>query len=210
MPIKLILIMATVSWMFTGCSHTTKKPGLVSLQEFVVDCPRTQVFDRALAIAQQRNLEVKVLEKSSGLIRFERSALLPSDLDRYCVFPLVDDRDDLPIATYTSFVRDEGSAIGAVSLNFLATESSERSTKVSIRGNWTAILSGELGEYSGPVSSTGVLESELQDELAAQRTCGTTQHDKSGDKLGQLQRLRDEGLITEGEFETKRKALLPN
>ena len=51
--------------------------------EFSVAAPRDVVFDRLLRIGQARNLNVQVLEKSSGIVRFENAALSPAFLDTY-------------------------------------------------------------------------------------------------------------------------------
>lgn len=191
-----------------GCTRMLPKPGTPSLHDFTVACPRSQVFDLALAFAQQRNLEVKVLEKSSGLIRFETTTLTAPDLDRYCVFPLVSSRDNLPTHTYEAWAREYvGVVAGTLSLNMLLSETGPNSTKVSVRGNWSVVMTGDGSRYAGPVSSNGFLEDEIQRYLEGQQTCSANAPSSNSEKLDQLRRLRDKGVITPAEFQRKQKEL---
>jgi hypothetical protein len=184
------------------------KPGSANLHEFTVACPRSQVFDHALSFAQRRNLEVKVLEKSSGLIRFETTTLSAGSLDQYCVFPLVSSRDNLPTHTYEAWASEyAGVVVGTVSLNLLLSEDGPASTKVSIRGNWSVVMTGDGSRYSGPVSSNGFLEDELRRYLEGQQACSANAPASNAEKLEELRRLKDKGLITPAEFQRKQKEL---
>lgn len=116
-----------------GCTRIVAKRGETSLEDFVVTCPRNVVFDQALSFAQQHNLEVKVLEKSSGLIRFERSALTAPNLDRYCVFPLINERTNQPIGTFEGWGEEyEGTSVGTVNLNLLLSENGASGSVVKL------------------------------------------------------------------------------
>jgi hypothetical protein len=184
------------------------KQGAPSFETMTVGCPRNEVFDHALAFAQARNLEVKVLEKSSGLIRFERSSLGANDLDEYCIFPIVDARTGQPVSTFQDWDREyEGIAVGAVNLNFLLSEEGPARTLVNVRGNWSVVMrDGEIG-YSGPISSNGTLEDQIREYFDGQQRCAAPTKTTTQDKIEQLRRLRDRGLITAEEFQRKQKAL---
>lgn len=187
-----------------GCSRPVLKPGSTSLKEFSVQCSRNQVFDETLRVAQRRNLEVKVLEKSSGFIRFERTALGPDDLDQYCVFPLVSPKTGVPVSTFQDWGSTYGvPAVGTVNLNILLSEAPPNATSVSIRGNWSVGARGE----GVPVSSTGVFESEVEADLASSAVCGTPKGAVDPEKLQRLRGLLDRGLISTSEFEQKKRAL---
>lgn len=188
----------------TSTGTTMIKRGQPSLKEMTVACPRAQVFDYTLAFAQARNLEVKVLEKSSGLIRFERSALSAADLDQFCIFPIVDTGTGEPVGTFEDWDREYlGFSEGTVNLNFLLSETGARSTNVSVRGNWSV----SMNSYTGPVSSNGTLEDELLDHLAGQQGCSLPAKPTTDEKVEQLRRLRDKGLITAAEYHQKVREL---
>ena len=206
--ISVAIVALVIALCGSGCSRAVLKPGTTSLEDFSVACPRNQVFDQSLSFAQERNLEVKVLEKSSGLIRFERSTLGASDLDHYCTFPWVDSRTNQPAGTYESWADEyEGRPVGTVNLNVLLSEAGPASTKVSVRGNWTAIMEGTALNYTGPVSSNGTLEDQLRQYLEGQQACSTSSSSSNAEKLEQLRRLRDKGLITPEDFQRKQRAL---
>ena len=53
-----------------GCHRARIIPATTSFADFDVAYPRERVFDAALSVANRLNLNVAVLEKSSGLLRF--------------------------------------------------------------------------------------------------------------------------------------------
>ena len=55
-----------------------------TMENFTVPAPRERVFDAALAVSQRLNLQVAVIEKASGFIRFENAVLTPQQLDDFC------------------------------------------------------------------------------------------------------------------------------
>lgn len=128
---------------------------------------RAEVFDAALAVAQAANLNVAVLEKDSGLIRFESASLSPQQLDRYCHYPVVYVESGKPFDTfenwnYRSVVAGVGHVFGSVTLSFLISETADGSN-INLRSNWAARNNTE----SLPCQSKGILERELLDQLAA-------------------------------------------
>ena len=74
----------------TGCATTGRLvPAQTAIQDYSINAPIQKVFEAALVVAQSRNLDVAVLEKQSGLIRFEAAFLSPTQLDNYCKYPYV-------------------------------------------------------------------------------------------------------------------------
>lgn len=154
-----------------GCRpYPVPKPGDISFKEFIVPCPRPEVFDDALAFAHASNLVVAVLEKSSGLIKFEQANLTVTDLDAFCEFPLRDAKTGAPFSTFWEWNQWWGERIGdsKVFLNVLMSEKGSKQTSINIRGNWSAVLSNDA--YTGvtrayTLDSTGVLEGMLRKHL---------------------------------------------
>ncbi len=66
---------------------------------------------------------------------------------------------------------------------------------------------GHRSDYSGPVSSNGSLEDDLKRYLEDEKGCGSSTPSSSSEKIEQLRRLRDKGLITPEEFQRKQKSL---
>ena len=88
---RFALLAVLLAWLsLTACVApvaVTPVTGEVSFADFSFSQSRDQVFDLALAVAQRLNLNVAVLEKSSGLLRFESAVLSADQLDKYCVYP---------------------------------------------------------------------------------------------------------------------------
>ena len=206
--VSLAIVVLVVALCGAGCTRIVAKPGATSLENFSLTCPRDRVFDQALSFAQERNLEVKVLEKSSGLIRFERSSLSALDLDRYCIFPLVNSKTNMPVGTFESWGAEyEGTSVGTVNLNLLLSENGSANTNVSLRGNWSVQLVGDRWDQVIQVSSNGTLEDELKAYLEERQSCAEQRSSTGAQKLEQLRRLRNKGLITPAEFQRKQKQL---
>ena len=141
-------------------------PQAASYHEFTVAAPRDRAFDELLRIAHRNNLSVHVLEKSSGLLRFETSTLLASQLDTYCQYPFTNSRTRKPLDTFSGWnVRaladGAGPVWGQLTLNVVMTLTSPMSTNVNVRGNWSAGTARE--RYI--VNSRLVFEKELEDQL---------------------------------------------
>lgn len=97
--------------------------------------------------------------------------------------------------------------MGAVNLNLLLSDSGSSGTKASLRGNWSVVMVGHRFEYSGPINSNGTLEDELRRYLEESQGCAVASSPTNADKVEQLRRLRDKGLITPAEYQRKAKAL---
>jgi hypothetical protein len=95
-------------------------------------------------------LDVKVLEKDSGLLRFERAFLTATQLDQYCVYPFepVGCRAD----GYGSFEMhqnyEQAPVSGEVSLTVLMSELTPARTELEMRSNWKAVFQG-TSHYRG-------------------------------------------------------------
>ena len=103
-----------------------------------------------------------MLEKSSGIVRFENAALSPALLDTYCLYPFVIQGTTAPFDTFSNWnVRSlqggAGPVTGRVSLTILITPSGN-ATLVNIRGNW---VGGNPAEQH-VLNSTLALEKELE------------------------------------------------
>lgn len=194
--------------------------GDTSFKEFIVPCPRPQVFDDALEFAHASNLAVAVLEKSSGLIKFERANLGLEELDAFCEFPLRDAKTGAPFSTFWEWNQwwGEGIADSKVLLNVLMSEEGPKQTSVNVRGNWSATMSDnahsrEIRAYT--LNTTGILEGRLRQHLVD--TCdGRSSPDllKSVKKFSEeYEALRDEyneGKMKESVYHSKRDELLDN
>jgi S1-C subfamily serine protease len=155
--------------MLFGCAVSRPIPVSPSLAEFTIERPRNEIFDAALGVAQSRNANVAVLEKGSGLVRFESATLTPADLDRYCQYPWLNARTLAPWDTFQGWNQRAlaggvGSVRGIVTFTLLLQETGSSSTKATLRGNWVARTNTE----SVPCNSLGVLEKELEGILRTQ------------------------------------------
>ena len=153
----------------------TPVTGEVSFADFSFSKPRDYVFDAALAVAQRLNLNVAVLEKSSGLLRFESAVLSADQLDSYCVYPYNRSNTGQPVDTFSGWNRRSlaianggGPVSGTVSLTVLLSEKPE-GTSVNVRAAFTAANSTE--RYS--VNSKQVLEGNFREALQRQIDGGT-------------------------------------
>jgi hypothetical protein len=201
-----------------GCSAPVVKPGGISFREFIVPCPRAQVFDDALGFAHASNLTVAVLEKSSGLIKFERATLDPIDLDAFCEFPLRDAETGAPFSTFWEWNQwwGEGITDAKVFLNVLMSEKGPKQTGVNVRGNWSAVITDNA--YSEVtrnyvLNSTGSLEGMLRQSLidacdgrSSPSTMGRMR--KFSDDYAALRDNYNEGKMKEVEYEAQRDQLL--
>ena len=154
----------------SAATATVPLPAKESSQyEFGVEAPRELVFDHLLRVGQDLNLNVQVLEKSSGLVRFENATLSSEQLDRYCLYPFVHaTNSQQPYDTFwnwnaRSLQGGGGPVTGRVSLTVLLTQDSAKSTAVNIRGNWGGGNTHE--QYL--LNSKAVLEKEVEQKLKA-------------------------------------------
>ncbi len=137
-------------------------------KEFTITGPRDKVFDAALSAANSLNLNVAVLEKSSGLVRFERSVLDAFALDKYCKYPWAKSHDGAPWDTFANWnVRSVqnrcGTVTGTLSLSTLLTDLGNGTTKMSVRSEFTAQNALERSNCN----SRGILEEEFMERVRA-------------------------------------------
>ena len=208
---RVIVIAAAVCVVQLGCAELTVRPGDTSYQEFVIPCPRPQVFDDALEFAQDVNLSVAVLEKSSGLINFEYSHLKPFLLDLFTEFPLLDSRTGKAASTFAQWSNVEDAT---VRLNVLMSESGPTSTGVNVRGNWQVVLYNPDLEVSTnyTLNSTGILEGMLRQHVLRRCERSTTP-DAMGlirwfeSSYRDLKTLYDHGKLDSDEYARRRDQL---
>ena len=154
-----------------GCASGVLTPAETAIKNFEISDSKENVFDAALVVAQTLNLDVSVLEKDSGLIRFETAALNPAQLQNYCIYPAVNPSTGQPWDTFQnwntrSLSGGTGQVRGRVSISILITSMSESTSNINMRSNWAAFSNAE----DLPCNSTGVFEdeyiAELRDHLA--------------------------------------------
>ena len=133
-----------------GCAISRPvTPSGPSHYRFQVAAPASATFDRILRAGLGLNLNVQVLEKSSGLIRFEQAALSAAQLDQYCQYPYVNAQSGAPWDTFTGWnVRSlqggSGPVSGSVSLTVLVSEVTPDSSDIEVRGNWRGGNASEM------------------------------------------------------------------
>ena len=141
--IVICIVMLTIA----GCvSYGVRVPTRTAISDTQISASRDEVFDAALVVAQQLSLDVRVLEKDSGLIRFEAALLTPFQLDQYCEYPYVN-RAGQPFNTFAGFdaqsLKDgTGPVYGHVSLTVLITDDLVGSN-MNMRSIWSAKYSLE-------------------------------------------------------------------
>ena len=176
-PLATSVLVVLASMVEPGCiralqslqRQAIQRPGETSSYQAHVEAPRSGVFDAALGVAQALNLDVVVLEKSSGLIRFENASLSPAQLQRYCAYPVVYVDNEEPVKTFADWSRDlQGRGLtplrGHVNLTFLLRESDADSTSLNIRGNWYATGGGERLD----LTSNQAFEAEIHRAILAE------------------------------------------
>jgi hypothetical protein len=167
-PGRLLLLLAVLS----SCVPALREAG-PSIIDFRFEAEREELFQAALRVGQQLNLDVKVLDRESGLIRFERAALSAEELDSYCEYVFRSGCTPLP-GSYEGHRKAGQSVYGNMSLTVLFTDRKDGETDLNIRANWSVTIA-RGGYFSGVynVESTGVFEKKfhtmLQAELGADK-----------------------------------------
>lgn len=139
--------------------------------EFIVLAEKEEVYQKIIEIAQDANLDPVSLEPNTGLLRFEQQLLQPTDLDRYCKFPVIDAQSEQPLNTFQSWnqrLLNEGATStmrGEVTFTLLLTKEHTERTRVSLRSNWAAVY----GAQKQPCNSSGVFEARLEKALREYR-----------------------------------------
>ena len=160
--IKRTMLALGLAVFISGCGTPPDYvPVETSVKNFTVSATRAEVFDAALVVAQASNLDVAVLEKDSGLIRFEAASISSDQMDVYCLYPFTVSNSDVAWDTYYNWnarsVRAGSGAVrGRVSISILVSEV-ESECNLSIRSNWECFNNTE----THACNSTGILEREL-------------------------------------------------
>ena len=150
----------------TGCATTGRLvTAETAIQDYSINAPIQNVFEAALVVAQFRNLDVSVLEKQSGLIRFEAASLSPTQLDKYCEYPYVHPNTGRAWDTFVNWNKRSlnaggGPVRGKVSLTLLITGKGSASN-INLRSNWTSYNSIE----TTLCNSNGEFEREFINDL---------------------------------------------
>jgi hypothetical protein len=160
------LLGMVVLLMISGCAKTVVTPIEIDVKEYVVKAAKKDVFDSALVVAQDSNLQVTVIEKESGLIRFESTYFSARQLERLCQFPLVDADSGKPTSNFREWNEQSqekklGPVKGLASITFLIRELGEDVSTVRVQSNWTV---GNTSQ-TYPCNSTEELESQLIEKI---------------------------------------------
>lgn len=139
-----------------------------AIRNYDTNASRQQTFDAALVVSQILNLNVAVLEKQSGLIRFETASLSPLQLDQYCEYPYRYPSTGKPWDTFRNWNKRSlktgaGPVRGKVSITILITEQ-ESSSIMNMRSNWHSYNATE----TTPCNSTDIFEREFVSRLESQ------------------------------------------
>lgn len=130
-----------------------------------VPLPRERVFDAALKVAHTLGMTVRVLEKQSGLIRFENASVSEGQLDSYALYPYQFADTGMPVSTFQAWSARSarlgaGRASGVLNLNILLSER-DGETAIDIRSKWVASTAQETIE----VQSNGLFEHRFENGL---------------------------------------------
>ncbi len=159
--IVICIVMLTIA----GCvSYGVRVPTRTAISDTQISASRDEVFDAALVVSQRLSLNVGVLEKDSGLIRFEAALLSPFQMDQYCEYPYVN-RAGQPFNTFAGFNAQSikagtGLVNGQVILTVLITDEPVGSN-INMRSVWSAKYSLETAKCN----STGVFERDFIREM---------------------------------------------
>jgi hypothetical protein len=159
--IVICIVMLTIA----GCvGSRVRVPLKTPISDTEISASRDEVFDAALVISQRLSLNVGVLEKDSGLIRFDAALLTPFQLDHYCEYPYVN-RAGRPMDTFAGFdarsLKAGGGPVnGQVSLTVLITDD-----PVGSNMNMRSIWSATNGVETAACNSTGVFERDFIREM---------------------------------------------
>ena len=155
--------------MTIGCVTTTTTKTVAietAVTNHTINKSKNDVFKSSLIVAQMQNLNVAVIERDSGLIRFETATLSPAQLDQYCMYPIVYLDTNKPVDTFSGWdARSKAigsNVMGKVSVTLLITESGDNSN-INIRSNWSAYNA----KQSLPCNSTGTYETEFIKSIEA-------------------------------------------
>lgn len=150
-----------------GCSPKyVANPIDPDVEEYLIKASKKDIFDVALAVSQEKRLDVAVIEKESGLIRFESTYFSARLMDSYCEYPLNYEENGQPASTFQdwdteSLEEEQGTVKGLVSLTFLIREVGEDVATIRVKSNWSVGNSREQMHCN----TTGVFEQDLIDRI---------------------------------------------
>lgn len=160
-----ISLLALISFV-TGCSGVKV---LVATEEFnvtrfTVGFPQSDVLDAALKVSQGMNLDVMLIEKDSGLIRYESAGVSAHELQRYCWYPY-NNSEGKPFDTFTNWDRrsreyDKTAVRGSLQMTVLVSPA-DGGSLITIRSRWTA--ANNLESYR--CKSTEVFEGDFVEAI---------------------------------------------
>jgi hypothetical protein len=167
MSISRLIVVWFVLFTSVGCtSYGTLVRTKTAITDIGLSATRDEAFDGALVVAQQLSLNVGVLEKDSGLIRFDAALLTPFQMDKYCEYPYVKKSGE-PFDTFTNLQirlqkKGGGSVVGKLSLNVLITDDPAGSN-MNMRSAWSVSTAME----NLACNSTGAFERDFISSMKA-------------------------------------------
>ncbi len=158
-----------------GCVKVRPVPAEPKITEHHVPRARDDVFDAAVAVGQRMNLDVPVLEKQSGFLRFEYTNINADRLDRYCQYPYVTKRSGTAFESFAHWNRraqGEGAPVaGVFQLVLVLSPEGATATNVTVRSRCNVVAPGDSrpkgyrGVLLNECNSLGVLEKEFVDAV---------------------------------------------
>ena len=166
---KKTLTLSAVVTLLVSC--VTAQPALVNtwVEDYPLAENRNSSFSATLTAAQLQNLDVSVLERDSGLIRFESALLSVQELQRYCEYPFVNASTGQAFDTFInantrSIAAGAGQFSGKVSMSVLVRSGPQGNSNINIRSNWTHSNNYQVMGCN----SKGVLEEEFVQRIRTQ------------------------------------------
>lgn len=155
-----------------SCVRVDPVPADSKTTDFRLAKPRAEVFDAAVAVGQRLNLDVPVLEKESGFLRFEYANVTPDQLDRYCQYPYVTTKTGAPEATFAEW-SERGTLGGLIQLVLVMSEDGPAATRIAVRSRCKVVAPGDTrprgytNVFANECNSLGTLEKEFIDAIEA-------------------------------------------
>jgi len=155
---------------FQGCVSVHAVSVESKISDFRVPRARDEVFDAAVAVGQRMNLDVPVLEKESGFLRFEYANVSAVQLDAYCQYPYANDKDGRAFETFKDWA-DRAALSGIVQLVLVMSVDGPSSTNVTVRARCKVVASGDsrpkgyTNVFANECNSLGTLEKEFVDGI---------------------------------------------
>ncbi len=108
--------------MVTACAKTWIEPVEPSNSRYRFSADFNDLFSAAISAGQQMNLTIDVIEKDSGVLKFNNAALNVQQLDRYCRYPVITSRTNAPWGNFErwnarSLKQGEGNVRGRIAIS---------------------------------------------------------------------------------------------